>query len=553
MQNKAQQGIELKITQGGATFCAGITEKSIDYKRDAVDIGCDEDNGCETFATFSGLRSVSIPVSAVIKNAKMRELIMLQNPIIPNLRVVYPDASTLTANFLLEGLKEEYKGLEASKCSFTLKTSGSWIYSAPVINKKIVVLGSSVASGTGSTGGTNGWAQRLSAALTNGYTLVNKSIGGDTTQLCINRFNADVSSETPGIVIIGLSLANEGLHGAANPGAIYSTFMNNMQTLLTKIQQIGAKAIIAGVYPNNLYTAGEYTVLKQADIALSKLGVPYFHFLGSVDDGSGHWQTGTFADEGHPNDVGAEALFRTIDLSVFDNLGTYTQITNSNYNYYKMLMPANNSLAPIIYTPINPIRSATVLFKVRRTSTAISGQPRVAFVGSSAVPLRIRNPAAAANTTTSEGIYKVSGAVSTVDTDRVTSSIDSVDHAEHWLAAVIHRETNTVDFYADGILAGSATVDAIGAITAIAFGTRPDNLSAWDVSGYEYSQLHIWRSALRAEQVVSAINGDVFMGSLVLCSPIKQPAVIAGDNLGNLAPSSTQAVLGVSPSLIYAA
>lgn len=128
MADQSRQGIELKIKQAGLVICSGITEKSIDYKRDLVDITSDDDSGYETYATFTGTKGISIPVAGVLKNAKMRELALQNNPILSNLTVLYPDGATLVGNFVMEGLKEEYKGLEAVKYSFTLKTSGAYTY-----------------------------------------------------------------------------------------------------------------------------------------------------------------------------------------------------------------------------------------------------------------------------------------------------------------------------------------------------------------------------------------------------------------------------------------
>ncbi|HEY6527274.1 MAG TPA: phage tail tube protein [Cellvibrionaceae bacterium] len=128
MADQSRQGIELKIKQAGVVICSGITEKSIDYKRDLVDITSDDDSGYETYAPFSGVKALSIPLSGVLKNDKMRQLALQTNPILNNLTVLYPDGATLVGNFVLEGLKEEYKGLDAAKYSFTLKTSGAYIY-----------------------------------------------------------------------------------------------------------------------------------------------------------------------------------------------------------------------------------------------------------------------------------------------------------------------------------------------------------------------------------------------------------------------------------------
>jgi hypothetical protein len=63
-----------------------------------------------------------------------------------------------------------------------------------------------------------------------------------TTQLYEKR----VAKLKPTIVIIGLSIANEGVNEV--------TFMNNMTILVKQIKDNGAICIVAGVYPNNFYS-----------------------------------------------------------------------------------------------------------------------------------------------------------------------------------------------------------------------------------------------------------------------------------------------------------
>ena len=114
-------------------------------------------------------------------------------------------------------------------------------------NRKILVFGSSVAYGYGSPT-FNGWARRLAAALApRGYTMVNKSIGGNKTTDLIGRFYADVVPENPGIVILGLSLANEGLLGIYKE-AVYTQYITNMRRLVAMCREMGYKVIVTGVY-----------------------------------------------------------------------------------------------------------------------------------------------------------------------------------------------------------------------------------------------------------------------------------------------------------------
>lgn len=89
---------------------------------------------------------------------------------------------------------------------------------------------------------------------------------------------------------------------------------------------IGAQVILGGVYPNQRYDGKQYKLVLETHRELQswkeKFGVTVFDFLSHVDDGSGHWFADMMEDFIHPNDKGHLALFRNIDLSIFDELRT---------------------------------------------------------------------------------------------------------------------------------------------------------------------------------------------------------------------------------------
>ena len=74
----------------------------------------------------------------------------------------------------------------------------------------IVVIGSSVAQGCGASN-FHGWSAQLANALRGRARLVNVAEGGADTGRTIQRFPHVVPQHRPAMVVIGLSLANEGL------------------------------------------------------------------------------------------------------------------------------------------------------------------------------------------------------------------------------------------------------------------------------------------------------------------------------------------------------
>ena len=137
---------------------------------------------------------------------------------------------------------------------------------------KVVVIGSSVALGYYAE---FGWAARLQVNLNSqityvfflkgtlekrGWDLVNLSVPGADTFVTFDRFLDLVPQLNPDIVIIALSLANEGLMTLGADAVV--TYLQNISKMISIIVEIGAIPMLAGVYPHNQYSPTEYQLLK---------------------------------------------------------------------------------------------------------------------------------------------------------------------------------------------------------------------------------------------------------------------------------------------------
>lgn len=137
---------------------------------------------------------------------------------------------------------------------------------------------------------------------------------GSNTSDTIRQYRLAVAHLKPRIVIIGLSIANEGLD--------VEGFLSNMKLLISEIKKNGSACMIGSVYPNNLYEKEEYELLLMTHQEMKKwkqeenLIDAFFDFM-TLDDGNGHWKKGTYADPSHPNHEGHKMMFEAIDLSVF--------------------------------------------------------------------------------------------------------------------------------------------------------------------------------------------------------------------------------------------
>ncbi|MEN9201686.1 MAG: SGNH/GDSL hydrolase family protein [Thermostichus sp. DG_1_5_bins_95] len=187
-------------------------------------------------------------------------------------------------------------------------------------DKKIVVLGSSVALGC-SAWLLRGWAWHLEQALQEryGYQLINLSELGANVQRTLNRFSQVVTPEKPDIVIVALSLGNEGLAFCSPQDRvlIQKRFENGLKQLILMTEQIGALPILGGVYPHRDYTSEHRVLLQETHHRMLSWGYPVLNWLPVLEDGQGGWKEGLSFDAAHPNSKGHQLMFESIDLSLF--------------------------------------------------------------------------------------------------------------------------------------------------------------------------------------------------------------------------------------------
>jgi len=200
----------------------------------------------------------------------------------------------------------------------------SKLMSIPIFEQNpgtILIIGSSVAFGLYASPG-KGWAALLAVALKkrSGWRIQNIANPGDDTKLTIERFRQKGVTLQPDVVIIGLSLLNEGILWGRKED-VCDSFRKGMQILIQMIKDCGAIPILGGLYPCNEYSWFEYETLKDMQNEMEhSWGIPVFNFMRAVDDGKGHWKNDIYVDSGHPNDTGHKLMFEAIDLSLFDPL-----------------------------------------------------------------------------------------------------------------------------------------------------------------------------------------------------------------------------------------
>ena len=186
---------------------------------------------------------------------------------------------------------------------------------------KIVVIGSSVALGH-KAWFLQGWVWLLAQALQQkyGHKFVNVSEVGANVSRTIARFPWFVTPEKPDIVIIALSLGNEGLAYCPphERRAVQRRFESGLQQLVKMTRDIGAIPILGGVYPNDDYSLEHYRLIRDTHKRMLSWGVTVLDWLAAVDNGQGRWKAGTSFDPAHPNTVGHSLMYQQIDHHLFD-------------------------------------------------------------------------------------------------------------------------------------------------------------------------------------------------------------------------------------------
>jgi lysophospholipase L1-like esterase len=183
--------------------------------------------------------------------------------------------------------------------------------------RKVVVFGSSVALGEHVEGG--GWAAQLAAALAGRAALVNLSESGSDTSRACARFAHLVPREQPDVIMISLSLPNEGLD--------LGSFQKGVLELLRLCRALtpAARVVLCGPYPCNLCERDKRVFALFEHLVAWCKGLPAEHpelrfldFFSAVHRGGGGWPPGTYNDDVHPNRRGHELMFRQADLAIFD-------------------------------------------------------------------------------------------------------------------------------------------------------------------------------------------------------------------------------------------
>jgi lysophospholipase L1-like esterase len=391
--------------------------------------------------------------------------------------------------------------------------------SASAQKPKIAVFGSSVAKGSGDTTTQGGYAGLLKKRMeSQNWEVVNISRGGDNTSKIISRFEKDLLPAKPDIVIIGLSLGNEGIASGSSltRNRVFERFRSGIVHLITLCRDNGMQPVVVNCYTRNDFGYAQYDAIQRMNLFLNSLDVPGINALGAIDDGTGKWADGYWHDKSHPNEKGHREIWFTVVPTLFDAIRAGKKCPFKVRSNRYLEISDESSSSPLSFVPDDTIHSFTISFMVKSTDNgtiaAVHGENQDLSIATNngRIVCRFNNKDIAASDTTSEN--------------------------KGWQYVVVsHRyATENTAFYVNGKLAGTHT----GRVHFKGFtlgGSGKAALSAPGKAGYK--ELLIYRSGLNAGEIEALYYDQLLPSSLEVYAPLNDQDFREGNSAENHAQS----------------
>ena len=210
-------------------------------------------------------------------------------------------------------------------------------------------------------------ARHQADAAAGAYTCSNTSVNGINTIRHMAMLPTHLPADS-GFAVIGLGLGNEGLHGAADPQAVYDQWKTNMQAIIRMAQQTGKTVVVTNNYPRGDYNATDYRYVKAMNLEMHEWEVPTVNFLGTLDNcaGNGQWASGyqNGDDIYHPGQAGYVEMMHAFVPSLFDALSVHkakpVRCTGTG-----LTLASGQRL---VFAPEDTVHAFTLAFRVRNIS-----------------------------------------------------------------------------------------------------------------------------------------------------------------------------------------
>jgi len=423
--------------------------------------------------------------------------------------------------------------------------------------RRIAVFGSSVAFGAGDEFNTEGYTGLLRAMLApRGWEVLNQSRGGDTTKTMAPRFAPEGASlpnvryllpVNPGYVVIGLSLANEGILEAETreaKDAVFKQYADGIRGFIDRSRQNNIVPVVGLVYPRMSYTPVEYEYVRRMNLLQNSWNVPTVNFLGAVDDGTGRYAQGFDFDDRHPNAAGHHEMSYAFVPTLFDALDKGKPLPAAPSESAGFARVSGN-IVPFTFTTDDSMHSFALAFTVRAESdgtvAAVSGFILNAKTEMKTAPRRnsgFESITLTAGQTFTETIRIENGKWSYKPANgAIVRSEIRADSQWHHIVLSHYTARGESLFFVDGKLIGKV-VERLQPERFVLGGPGPGDNPASPKQA-DYKDLFLFRSALNGDEAAALNEGKLLQASLEVFAPLHDAEFKPDSAVENRAQSMT--------------
>jgi lysophospholipase L1-like esterase len=374
----------------------------------------------------------------------------------------------------------------------------------------VTFFGSSVCWGTGAEK-EHGYAWQFfksGAVDTLRFRCFNASTGGDNTLKIEkeDRLGRKLLPTRPDIVVIGLSLGNEGILTPKDDNGrerVLEQYRSRLLALADSLNSLGMRPIVVNCYANSHFTEAHYTITQRMNRIINTWPYPSVNVLGAVDNGTGKWVEGYVRDPLHPNTAGHAEISYTIVPSLFEAIRIGKKIPA--YDWHRSYATVRNEAKvakPLMLDLPGTVHSFTLSFRFKETADGNIG-----------------------GFTAGNQDYTLTTSGQTLRYKGISKNLPTVPDA--WTHVVLSHSyaKQQTQLYVNGELVG--TVQEQLAPTQVHFGGAAPQT--------ELKDLTLHRSALNASEVLDLYNQKFIQSSLEFYNPLTRP--VSGTILGNEAQS----------------
>jgi lysophospholipase L1-like esterase len=240
----------------------------------------------------------------------------------------------------------------------------------------VTFFGSSVCYGTGAENN-HGYAWQFfhSGAIdTLAFQYYNASTGGDNTLKVEkeDRLTKKLYPTKPDIVVIGLSLGNEGILKPKDDNGrkqILEQYRTRLLALADSLNSQGIQPVIVNCYSNSHFTEAQFDITNRMNQIINTWDYPSINVLGTVDDLTGKWVEGYVRDPLHPNMAGHTEMSYAIVPSLFEAIRLNKKVPAYDWHYsYATLLNTAKVAKPLSLDLPGTVHSFTLSFQCKETA-----------------------------------------------------------------------------------------------------------------------------------------------------------------------------------------